>query len=166
MPQLPAQSDLEIIVGASNVSQWADVDNDKDTTKRKARVAWAIARGYDYVIARISPRYDITTFVTFPSIVFQLIARRACIELYKSPRGLVDGDQAAAQLKSISIDIEAQIEQILAGQLPLIDAPSQPNNYPEVDNSGCLPWSSFRRSNQWSGDPCVETYTRFYDGVQ
>lgn len=163
MPQLPLQPDLELVVGASNVAQWADVDNDGDSTKRRARITWAINEGYTYIIGRIAPRYDITTFVTYPSIIFQLIAKRACIELYRSPRGLVDGDPAAAQLNSISLDIEAKIDLIMAGLLRLIDAPVEPNAIPEIDNSGGLPWNTFNSRTQWSGEPCVTDRSVFYN---
>lgn len=161
-PPLPQKSDLEMVVGESNVSQWADVDNDGSVQKKNARVTWAIQQAYNYVTGRIACQYDITTFVTFPSIIFNLIARRACIELYRSPRGLVDGDASVNQLNSMDTQIESQIDQILAGILKLVDAPVAPLTYPEVSNAGCLPWMSTHNQRQWSGDPCVIPFGNFY----
>lgn len=162
---LPQQSDLEMIYGATNIAQWASADNDGDITKREARVNWAIARGYDYILSRVSRRYDISTFVEFPSIVFQLIAKRAGIELYSSPRGLVDGDPATAQLNSLSLQVEVALDQIIAGVLPLIDAPVQPTVMPGINNSGGrFSVDGHRHNVQHSGEPCVIPDGRFYWG--
>lgn len=155
MPTLPTKADLVTIVGTNNVNQWADVDNLQNQTTIDNRVTWAIQQGYNYVVGRIALRFDITTFVSLPAIVYQLIAQRACIELYQSPRGLVDGDPAVAQLNSISLLVESRIDQILAGILRVTDAPVQPEQVPTVENAGRLPWNRIHAGQQWTGDPCV-----------
>lgn len=159
---LPQQSDLEQIIGADNVRQWSDVDNDGDRVKQANRIVWAVNQGYDYIAGRLAYRFNIGTLVAFPHIIFQLIAQRACIELYQSPRGLVDGDPANAGLNSISVQIESKLDQIIAGILQVIDAPVQPMSTPDVENCGALRWQDYHRQTQWSGEPIVIPYGRYY----
>ena len=166
-PALPVRADVEQVYGIANVSQWADLDNDGDATKITNRINWAISRGYDYILGRLSKRFDISTFVNYPSVIFQLIAKRAGIELYTSPRGIVDGDAATAQLNAMSLQIEAQLDQILSGQLQLLDAPALPSDGPGVYNS-CNPFASINRrygyGDQWTGEPICIPYGNFFAG--
>ena len=161
---LPTIADLQQIYGINNIHDWANLDNDNDPTKIANRVTWAIARGYDYILGRLNKRFDISTFVTYPSVIFQLIAKRAGIELYTSPRGIVDGDAATAQLNAISLEIEARLDQILSGQLQLLDAPVLPISGPGVNN-GNVCFRNYRcYPDQWTGEPIVIPYGNFYAG--
>ena len=172
MAALPTVTDLQVIYGSTNVDQWADADNDADVVKKAARITWAINNAYLYISGRLCKRFDFTTFVSFPQIIFQLIAKRAGIELYASPRGLADGDAQTAQLNARSLEIESQIDQILSGQLQVIDLPVFPVDQPGITNGG----DPFRKLNngtfQWNthmqeqctGEPLVIPYGAFYEG--
>ena len=164
-PALPTQANIEVIYGINNISEWSDADNDGDAVKKAARVAWAIQRGYDYILGRVYKRFDISTFTAYPAVIFELIAKRAGIELYNSPRTIVDGDSAVAQIGAMSLQIEATLDQILSGQLYLIDAPNQAIDNPAI-NTGGDPFRSINRRygtmNQWSGEPIVIPYGNFY----
>lgn len=164
---LPEQTDLDLIFGAENIRLWATVDNDNDTTKREAKVVRAIQDGYNYIVGRIANRYDVSSFVALPDVLFQLIVKRAAIELYTSPRGLVDGDPQTAQIASISLEVESKLDQILAGQLVLLDISDelQPIQTPNVNNSTAHFRSDglkMRPNYQHTGEPCVDDWTGFY----
>ena len=172
MPALPTITDLNTVYGSTNIDEWSDSDNDGDVVKKAARVTWAIENAYLYIIGRLNKRFDTTTWVSYPAIVFKLIAKRAGIELYSSPRGLVDGDAATAQLNARSLEIEAQLDQILSGQLQIVDLPVAPTDCPGVNNGGdpfreinsrSLQWSSTSQA-QWTGEPCVIPNGNFYQG--
>ena len=155
----PTRSDLEIIFGKSNILQWADADNVYDTgvgadndnanAAITARINWAIDQAFLYVVGRLAKRFDVAKWdcCDLPALVKNLVTMRAGIELYQAPRGLIDGDPANAQINSINLKVESQIEQILAGQLYLIDAVN-PSNAPTVDGQTAtnrdtlrLPWN-------------------------
>lgn len=164
---LPVRSDLEIIYGATNIAQWADADNDKDQSKIANRITWAVDQGQQYVVGRISKRFNASAFSAYPAIVFSLIARRAGIELYASPRGFVDGDPATAAIRAQDLKVETQIDQILAGQLPLVDIPveQQPTAKPGINNStACIPRLLDGRyiNEQWTGEPICCDDNNFY----
>lgn len=163
MPTLPTRDDLVMISGEVNISQWADVDNDGSKIKKESRIYWAINESRRYVAGRLACRFDITKFVDYPEVIYWLIARRACIELYTQPRGLADGDPAAAQLNAISIRVEAEIDQILAGVLKLADLETPPISYPDINNSGGSgAFDRCYREHQNDGMPIVDTWSRFY----
>ena len=72
-------------------------------------------------------------FRSLPSACLNLIAARACIELYQSPRGLVDGDAAFQMISSMSLRIEAKIDQYNAGQLRFLDNSNEAIQHPTVN---------------------------------
>ena len=121
MPTLPVQSDLVNIYGTSNINQWGSVDNDGDDVAIANRVTWAITQGANYVLGRLERKFAFSTFTTLPSLVFNLIVMRAGIELYKMPRGLVDGDPASAMINAQKLEVDSQLDQIISGQIDLID---------------------------------------------
>ena len=160
---LPAQSDLNMVYGTVNINQWADADNLQDAPTITARCNWAINIAYNYILGRLSDRYDISTFVSLPAVIFELITKRAGIELYRSPRGLVDGDPATASLNSMSLEVESKLDQILSGLLQLLDAPVNPTNVPGVNNcTARFPLGMRYNQQQWDGTPLVDDCTQFY----
>ena len=155
---LPTITNLNQVFGKVNIAQWADVDNDEDSDTIAARVTWAISEAADYILGRLTPRFDFSTVTTLPTRIFSLICRRAGMVLYMTPRGLVDGDAAFQQSNATMLRIDTEIEQLLSGQLKLTDGtvvePRQdlsvdlctiPGNKNQVDTMiaiGGLPWSS------------------------
>jgi len=162
---LPELDDLAIIYGNANIRQWADMDNDDDTTKILQRVAYAVTEAKRYVYQRLALRYDVSLWETLPEEVFSIIAKRAGIELYATPRGLKDGTEAAKMLATISIAIEAKLEQILTGQVTLLDLPDeqQPMTWPVANNSTAsfIDEERYRRQ-QRTGEPYLSDDMNFY----
>jgi hypothetical protein len=163
---LPVRSDVEIVYGAANIAQWALVDNDDDETKKDARITWAIQQAYEYIEGRLASRIQFSTFVTIPKLIFSLIAKRAGLELYSSPRGLIDGDAATAQLNTLSVEVEARIDQILSGQLKIVDDPVPAVDYPGINNVGGSRNLMHHHDScrQYTGEPTVTPYSNFYYG--
>jgi len=157
---LPTKSDLVLVYGDDNINRWADANNDGIPQRTAERITYAIAEAKRYVLGRLAERFPVNDWTAYPEIVFNLIAQRAGIELYSNPRGLTDGDSSAKALLAKSEQIEARIEQILAGQLKLIDLEEQPVSTPFVNNSTA---SFYSRSNQQvEGIPCVTPCGGFY----
>jgi phage gp36-like protein len=128
---------LNIVFGADNTRQWADADNDNDPVKIAARISWASNEARMYIEGRLSSRYKVP-FEIIPTAVINLIIMQTGIELYRAPRGLVDGDQATAQINSIALRVEDRLDKMLAGQLALLKTPS-PRSYPGVTNEIGVP---------------------------
>ena len=130
---LPLRADVEQVFGVKNVAMWADVDNDANAGTITARITWAIAEAAREINSRLSNIFAVEDWTTFPELVFSIVVRQAGVNLYRTPRGLVDGDQAQAGMGSIKLEIDAQIIRIIAGQLPLIDATNTPISVPFVN---------------------------------
>ena len=163
-PALPTQSDLENMFGVDNIRLWADVNNDNATQSIEDRIDWAFNEARIYISGRLAVKYDISIFVTYPEAVFSLICKRAGIELYSRPRGLVDGDAAAAVIAATSLEVETRLEQILADQFRLIDLPSETVGMPGVNNSGGARSLNHNVHEQIYGEPIVCDWTNFYRG--
>lgn len=126
MPTLPLQSDLIAVFGDSNITQWGDVNNTGDSSAIATRCTLMIARAYRYVSGRLNKRYNIAALATLPGLVFDTVVDKAGIELYKRPRGLVDGDPAFQMINSLALEVETRLEQMLSGILDLTDHPNPP----------------------------------------
>lgn len=123
---------LETTFGAANIAQWADVDNDENATTISNRIAWALTMGESYVLGRLSVRYAMP-FTVMPALVVQLICDMAGVYLYRSPRGMIEGDVQSNQVISIRDNAMVQIAEIIAGRLKLIDGvKTEPINYPRI----------------------------------
>lgn len=146
------RASLNIVFGKTNIDKWADADNDQDPDKISARVAWASNKARNYIEGRLARRYSVP-FTSVPVIVINLIVSRTGIELFKSPRGLVDGNDMTAQINSINLEVESQLDQILAGTLQLIDA-TRPVEIPGVvvARTDFVDYRSKQRSIDFSGE--------------
>lgn len=155
---LPTIDDISVIYGSRNVRDWADMDNDNDSTKINARVTYAVGEAYRYIYQRLSNRFDVSSWLTLPAEVFSLIAKRAGIELYGTPRGLTDGADAQRQLAAMSIAIEAMLERILSGQMQMLDVTdeTQPTQVPGC-NITTAPFvrEERLRARQCTGEPVL-----------
>jgi hypothetical protein len=67
-------------------------------------------------------------------LVVELICSQAGLELYRSPRGLVEGSDEGNQVKSISDWVDEQLASIIAGRTILIGATglTEPTVVPQV----------------------------------
>jgi hypothetical protein len=132
---LPERSDLDNIFGSKNISAWADVENAEEDELIEARVTWAITNASNYILAKLARKYKVTDWLVFPAIIFDLVARRAGVELYRTPRGITDGAEMSQAMLAIDADLENKLNLVLAGGLVLIDlVETQPTNAPMVVN--------------------------------
>lgn len=126
---LPLRADLEAAFGAANIAQWCDVDGTENAQLIDARATWGIQRGYNWIVAKLDRRFAISQITTtLPAIVFELITDRAGIEVYRSPRGIVDGDPAFQMINSASLRIESYVEQLQTGAMDLTDIATPPTD--------------------------------------
>jgi hypothetical protein len=116
------QSDIEDVFGASNVSKWADLDNDGDETAITARIDKAIAwaeneinsrlREGPYVLPLANDESDV------PLEIVDVAANLAGVWLYEN-RGVQDFDpesgQSVHRLEWNRARAEKTLKEILAG---------------------------------------------------
>lgn len=129
-----ADTDLFLTYGEGNIRKWADADNDRDDNKIAARIEWAIAKADAYIDDRLRRKWHELPFDPVPITIKELSAQMAGIILFKSPRGLVDGDDVNAAMTDSREECETTIVNILAGVLKLdytIVINSHPDTYTE-----------------------------------
>lgn len=84
--------DVHNIFGASNVTKWADVDNDANAHTISRRVEWALKRATDDVNDRLrGGPYEVPFDAPYPGAVIDACARLAGVLLYDS-RGAQDSE--------------------------------------------------------------------------
>jgi len=150
---LPTVTDLNNVFGSVNVNNWADVNNNADDTEIATRVTWAILMSSQYVLGRLVKKYDVGLWTTFPTIPFDLVVRRACVELYRHPRGMVDGNESDAAMMSINLEVESKIDQLLSGQLELMDIDEEPRSVPGINNFTQFNSQRFRNYDPGAATP-------------
>ncbi len=113
---------VELIFGVSNITKWADADNDRDATKIDNRVAWALRTARDRInnafrqsIYKL-PFADIAADPATPETIQNICETLAGVILYMSPRGLADGSDQNDQIQSIKDDCEERITKIISGR--------------------------------------------------
>ncbi len=132
---LPEREDLDNIFGAVNISKWADVNNVEDDNAIVDRVTWAVGIASNYILGKLARKYKVSGWTAFPAIIFDLVARRAGIELYRTPRGITDGPDMSGAILGIDNDLENRLNLVLAGVLVLTDlVETQPINSPSISN--------------------------------
>lgn len=130
---LPEREDLDNIFGRQNISKWADVSNDEDDDVIEDRVTWAVDNAKNYILGKLARKYLVADWLVLPAIIFDLVARRAGIELYRTPRGITDGAEMSAAILEIDRGLENQLNMVLAGVLVLTDlVEDQPKNVPGI----------------------------------
>lgn len=115
-----SRASIEAVFGKDNISTWADADNDQDPTTISNRIAWAANKSAAIVLGRLKKKFVIP-FPVMPSLVVEMISTRAGIELFRSPRGLVEGDVSSNQINSIDKANDALIGLVLKGRLEFTD---------------------------------------------
>lgn len=114
---------VEMIYGAANVARWADADNLDNQTTITNRIAWAIYRADLYVEGKLSLLYTVP-MNPIPALVSEWIAERAGIELYISPRGLVEGSDETAVMESRIAKLDQRIGEAVQGLIRFLDVPT------------------------------------------
>lgn len=116
------RSDIDSQYGVSNVSKWADLENEEDEDHINERVAWALAAAQEDVNDRLRlGAYTIPFDEPPPSIITRLTAIQAGILLYES-RGVTDYDadgNAQDQLQKHRKTFDTEIRDILVGRRKL-----------------------------------------------
>lgn len=111
---------IEAVFGKANIATWADTDNDQDATTISNRIAWAANKATTIVLGRLKKKY-IIPFPVMPSLVVEMICTRAGVELFRSPRGLVEGDVESNQINSINDANDQLIGMVLSGRIEFTD---------------------------------------------
>ena len=84
------RSDIELLYGTSNVTKWADVDNNGVLDDITNRICWALQNATADIDSRLlGGPYKIKFATPYPIIIITLCARLAGIMLYDS-RGITD----------------------------------------------------------------------------
>ena len=131
------RADTEQIFGATNVSKWADLDNDEDSDNIASRITWAIGLAHAQINARLKGcRYTVPfTLVNsaYDEIIIDLSARLTGVLLYDN-RKLVDipeFDEVNAHREIV----EATYRDIHGGRISLLVYTVNAVNYPQAIDS-------------------------------
>ena len=116
------RSDLEALFGRSNVTKWADMDNDQDSDAIEARIDRAIAVASARIDDRLrSGPYSLPITGSPPTLV-NLAAQLAGVWLYES-RGVQDFSPDTGypvhRLRWHTVQAEKTIREILSGVVRL-----------------------------------------------
>jgi hypothetical protein len=133
------RADIELIFGLSNVAQWADVDNDNDSSKIDTRICWALqsAKAYFDDMLNNGP-YDVPFVLPYPQQIIVENARYAGCALYDS-RGVIDTDGNGKGVDALTQQrkkTEAFIVRVLANQTQLYGLNSAKNTPGALDETG------------------------------
>lgn len=125
-----SRDDLDQLFGAANIDMWADKDNDQDSVKIAARVAWAIAVATDDFRARM--RVSTYNLAELPgSLSAKLAVTRKAGDVLYTSRAVSDAEPGADLLRIHRKLYLEFIQDIYAGRIVLeFDRACQA--YPEV----------------------------------
>ncbi len=131
------RTDVEQIFGASNVSKWADVDNDQNAEKIEARIAWAIGLSEEKLNNRLRGGPYTVPFGgdAIPAEIVDAAARLAGVLLYDS-RGVTDFDPNGKPMHQLSAHrdmVDKFIAEVHANRVTL-DITSTKTTAPAVVN--------------------------------
>lgn len=132
-PVYAARTDVELVFGRTNVSKWADVDNEEDSTFITNRICWALQEAYSHFNNRLrGGPYAVPFIEPFESQIISMSARLAGVMLYDS-RGITDFSENGKPQHQLSAHrdmVEKFIKDVMAGIIRL-DA-EHVVNYPAV----------------------------------
>lgn len=113
-------ADVKQVFGNTNVTKWADIDNDEDAGKIDTRIEWAICLAADRINndLRKGPYTIPFTEDEVPREITDLTARLAGVLLYES-RGITDAADGENQLKPVKDEVSLRLRKILMGQTRL-----------------------------------------------
>lgn len=124
------RSDIEAVVGASNVIKWADLDNTRDNDIISARVSYACQLATDMIYGKLRlMTYNVDTVVS-NTLIKHVTAIQAADILY-GPRRPTDAKPGEDQMKAYRDEGKALIKEIASGRLDL-GLPRQCCPYPIV----------------------------------
>ena len=113
------RDDIGNVVGASNVTTWADRDADQETATIAAVIAEAIATADAIIDGQFLDGPYAIPFSTVPQLVKNWAAKLSAIELYRG-RGQHDtGDDPAGKLGVMEVDVRADMSMYSSGSLRL-----------------------------------------------
>lgn len=128
-----SRSDINDIFGSTNVTKWADLDNDADAAEITSRIARAIVWGTTEINDRLrGGPYTIPLPITAAATIVDLCATLAGVWLYRS-RG-VDDESEIDKYKWHWDRVEKTLSEIRGGKRRL-DAPSS------TDTGGQAPFA-------------------------
>ena len=121
MAVYPTRATIELIHGCRNITIWADLDNDKNTTIIAARIEWAADVATEYLNGRlIMGRYTLP-FSAVPKMVIHISSLLAGILLHDGrPMMEHTRDMVGPKRK----EFRRLVKELLSGQLKLTDPTS------------------------------------------
>lgn len=112
------RSDLNNVFGANNVTAWADIDNDGNTSNIDARVTYAINLATEEVSSKLRLMTYTLSAALEHVLVEHAIIQRAGDLLY-SPRAISDEDPAKDLMGFHRRQYESFFKELAAGRLDL-----------------------------------------------
>lgn len=112
------RSNLEIVFGKTNITKWADANNNNNKDDIAARIAWAIESADSSIDDRLRRLGFTLPFDPVPITIREISCRLAGICLYEFPRGVAD-DEEATDFSPIKEWAENQLVNISSGFLKL-----------------------------------------------
>lgn len=114
---------IQRIYGVNNVNKWADLDNDEDSSKIAARIAWACEMSTNYMNGRLAQgKYEVpfTDEDHLPKLLVLLTSMLAGLMLFDG-RLVVSSDPPYDSLARQRKDFRKYLRELLSGQIKLID---------------------------------------------
>lgn len=127
--------DLSNIFGNSNVSKWADLDNEENEDTVINRVTWALGLAYQELngLLRTGP-YAVPFSQPYPAKAVDANARLAACYLYDG-RGIPDVDADGKPINKLAPHRQMVLDfisDVMSGRVKLEIAATSPVTYPQV----------------------------------
>lgn len=116
------RTDLENEFGATNIAKWADPDNDEVEEDIEARIEWAIGKAANRINDMLRQcRYTVpfSDYPNAPQTIREVNSTLAGVLLYRSPRGLIDGEDMDDRIKSMEDEALKTISKIQSCQIDI-----------------------------------------------
>jgi phage gp36-like protein len=127
------RTDVELAFGQTNVSKWADVNNDEDADDIETRICWALSNGHAYINDRLNGGpYAIPFELPYPTQIILCTAYFAGAFLYDS-RGVTDMEDGKEknQVSFFKKYVEEYLRGLLSNRFNLVGV-TRANNSPFI----------------------------------
>lgn len=111
------RNDLEIVFGADNVKQWANLEGDNDYARIGERILYALETASTELEDILRGR-RYTFPLTHSKTLRDLVVRMAALRLYDA-RGVIDGDPQADKLSVVRAGVDKTLSRIRRGEITL-----------------------------------------------
>ena len=130
-----SRSELDNLFGRSNITTWADLENEEDATQIRQRVRWAVDEATAEARERLSTLVNMESLTVAPRSLRLTVTRLAGVLLYES-RGIKDSaeEDGKNRLQVHKTAVDRYFREIAAGRRILtLDTSSVPAVIKDVD---------------------------------